>query len=30
MRNFVLITNIYKDRELRLSHRIVSYIQDRG
>lgn len=30
MQRFMLITNAYKDRELRLSHRIVSYIEDRG
>lgn len=30
MRNFILITNAYKDRELRLSRRITSYIEDRG
>ncbi len=29
MRNFRLITNAYKDKDLRLSHRIVSYIEDK-
>lgn len=30
MRNFRLITNAYKDKDLRLSRRIVSYIEDKG
>ena len=30
MRNFVLITNAYKDKELRLSNKIISYIHKRG
>lgn len=30
MQRFMLITNVYKDMGLRLSHRIVSYIEDRG
>lgn len=30
MKHFMLITNVYKDTGLRLSHRIVSYIEDRG
>lgn len=30
MQRFMLITNVYKDTELRLSRRIVSYIEDRG
>lgn len=30
MRNFRLITNAFKDKDLHLSHRIVSYIEDKG
>ncbi len=30
MRNFRLITNAYKDKDLHLSRRIVSYIEDKG
>lgn len=30
MHNFVLVTNIYKDKELRLSREIVSYIEKKG
>ncbi len=30
MRNFRLITNAFKDKDLHLSHRIVSYIEDQG
>lgn len=30
MRNFRLITNAYKDKDLHLSHRIASYIEDKG
>jgi len=30
MRKFILITNAYKDQELLLSRKIVSYIEDRG
>lgn len=30
MKNFVLITNAYKDPELRLSNKIISYIEEKG
>ena len=30
MRNFRLITNAYKDKDLHLSHRIAAYIEDKG
>ena len=30
MRNFRLITNAFKDKDLHLSRRIVSYIEDKG
>lgn len=30
MRNFRLITNVFKDKDLHLSRRIVSYIEDKG
>lgn len=30
MKNFVLITNVYKDKNLKLSNEIVSYIKEHG